>query len=60
MRCAVEDCTHEAKRQCADCTRRFCGKHVKACHWCSAFVCFACREEHQAQDHLHEEGTPNA
>lgn len=60
MRCATKNCSQDAKKQCADCSHLFCDHHIESCEWCQAYVCFECRDEHQANNPLHSEDTRNA
>jgi hypothetical protein len=58
MKCATAGCSREGRRECSECSRNFCDAHVETCSWCQAFVCFECRDEHDANNPLHDEGTP--
>jgi len=58
MKCATAGCSHEGRRQCSECSRNFCNAHVETCSWRQTFVRFECRDEHDANNPLHEEGTP--
>lgn len=59
MQCAIKGCSHEARKQCTECSRYFCNDHIETCNWCQASVCFECRDQHESSNPLHEEGGPN-
>lgn len=60
MKCATSGCSHEAPKQCSECEEYFCDQHVELCNWCQAYVCSECRDEHESNNPLHEEGAPQA
>jgi hypothetical protein len=56
MQCEVKGCSHQTQGQCTECSRYFCSDHIEKCDLCQANVCFECREQHIANNPLHEEG----
>ncbi len=60
MKCAIEGCSHEARQECSECSRHFCNKHIETCSWCQETVCSDCRDEHEANNPLHDESSRTA
>ena len=60
MKCATAGCTREGRRECSECSRNFCDAHIETCSLCQEPVCFECRDEHDANNPLHEEGPGTA
>ena len=58
MKCVMPGCSHEACRECSECSRNFCDKHAERCDLCEAFVCLECRDEHESSPQ-HEEDSRN-
>lgn len=59
MKCATPGCSQEARRECIECSRHYCDRHVEWCELCQANVCLDCREEHQSNPQ-HEGESRNA
>jgi hypothetical protein len=60
MKCATAGCPHEAQQECTECSRKYCNQHVETCSWCQEPVCLACRDEHQANNPMHDESARTA
>jgi hypothetical protein len=60
MKCAHEGCLREAQKICSECDKQFCDMDIRRCSLCHALVCRECCFDHNLNNPLHEEGTPNA